>query len=147
MSDLLKQQLHGMESIIASDLPFSVKEEAVRQYEQVLAQTSGVTLGTITEVKNVLGRKGLSEKQRIEELKALEKTFAMGAKKTHEEMGKKFDEKEWRSQFRAYANNVYRIRHQRIMERRMALQHLRVARKEQRDAGIKPLPWRQRKPK
>lgn len=146
MSSPIKQQLHGLESIIASDLPFSVKEEPIRNYRKVLASSTGVTLEVLDEIKNVLGRKGLSERQCIRELGALEKVFIQAAKKTHREEGKLFFEAQWRKEFKGFVNAVYGKMQQERMIATSAAKRLREMRQGQRKAGGKPLPWRQ-KPK
>jgi hypothetical protein len=145
---MLLTQLKGLEAIIKSGkMPPDLKKEAIRLYEQVLAQENGITRVTIEEAEWLLSKRGLSRKILFNELKEIEKTFIEGARKTHGDMKKPFNEKKWRAWFRTYAKSVYRKNRQARIERRNALLHLRGQRQAERRTGKKPAPWRPRMPK
>lgn len=133
--DIIEQELRALEAIVANPkLPSREKIGAMRKFERVLSRHSGITLRALQEAGHVINFKGLSKKQRLDELRAIENVFVEGAMLTAKSMGKAIPREQIRKIFSAYVKQHFKIK---IGSR---LRKARLARKKQNlGARIRPV--------
>ena len=130
--DIIEQEFRALESIVANEnLSHNEKIAAMRKFERVLSKHTGITLMALKETGPIIHFKGLSKKQVLDELRAVENVFVKGAMKTSREAGKPLSRKQCRKIFSKYVNQQFHIKIGK------ELQKARLARKKAAKRAVK----------
>jgi len=109
--DIIEQEFRALESIVASEsIPLNEKFEAMKKYETFMSKQTGITLRALKEVGHIIHFKGLSEKQVLNELRAVENVFVKGALNTAKKMNKPLSRNDARKIFSNYVNQHFKIK-------------------------------------
>ena len=130
--DIIEQEFRALESVVADpNLPHKEKIAAMRKFERILSKHTGITLRALNETRHIIHYRGLTKKQILNELRAVENVFVEGAMKTTSEGDKPLSREQCRRIFSNYVNQHFHIKIGR------ELRKARLARKKAAKGAVK----------